>query len=60
VLAFAAWGGVQIELQQVDDVDPPELIARRGVLTRASYRVPELVAETERLCRIGVEPFLEN
>jgi hypothetical protein len=55
--------GVQIELQQVDDVDPPELaelIARRGVLTHASYRVPDLVAETGRLSRIGVEPFLEN
>jgi methylmalonyl-CoA/ethylmalonyl-CoA epimerase len=60
-LAFAAWGGVQIELQQVDRVDPPELAeltARRGVITHVSYRVPDLVAETERLARVGVEPFL--
>jgi methylmalonyl-CoA/ethylmalonyl-CoA epimerase len=60
-LAFAAWGGVQIELQQVDEIDPPELaelIGRPGVLSHASYRVPDLAAETERLGRRGVEPFL--
>ncbi len=60
-LAFATWGGIQIELQQVTTIEPPELaaqIGRPGTLSHASYRVPSLADETERLAGHDVAPFL--
>lgn len=60
-LAFARWGSVHVELQQVNRIEPPELAARIGLpgtLSHASYRVQSLSDETERLRGQGVEPFL--
>lgn len=61
-LAFGLWGGVQVELQELDAIEPEglaEVMGRPGQLSHVSYRVDDLAQTTDHLIEHGLERFLQ-